>query len=299
VEIMNSTLTGVFDAIGAGYATRNLRVHHNVFDVRDDVLHLNAASWNVEFDHNKVLRAIAGGPSWSGPGNPPASLAGTVYIHHNVIDTSIPQRYGRWDPQGILDVDYLGPKGDGFATGRTFGMHSKDAVTGPAPWKIYHNTAIIAGDVSSGGAGHAYRIPYFDPAVPHEVYNNIFVQLSDEWILRGAGAGDGSQIHDGNLYWAPNLLSGTDLLEDLLVGTSEKDFSSLSKFVGSATWTATKSYYPPGWESSGIQADPRLDAGYFPDPNGPAASGAVDLSGKNWPGLAGEVFRGALAPKAP
>jgi hypothetical protein len=296
VEITNSTFSGVFDAIGGGAASTNLRVHHNVFDVRDDVLQLGSAGWNIEFDNNAVLRAVSGGPSWSGAGSPPASMAGTVYVHHNVIDTSLPQRYGRWDPQGLLGDKYQGPKGDGYATGRTFGSHSKDEITGPAPWKIYHNTAIVSDDVSNGGAGQAYRADYYDPAVPHEVYNNIFVQLSDEWLLRDARAADGSQIHDGNLYWAPNLLSGTDLFEDIWTGGIKDDFDSLADFVGSGAWAVTKTYYPPGWEASGVQADPQLDELFVPHPDGPAASGAVDLSGKNWPGLKGETFRGALAP---
>jgi len=296
VEIMHGSFTGVFDAIGANDEPSNLHVHHNVFDVRDDVLSLGSAGWNVEFDHNRVLRAHAGGPSWSGSGSPPAAMAGTVYIHHNVIDTSVPQRFGRWDPLGLLDHDFQGPAGDGFATGRTFGMHSMDAITGPAPWKIYNNTAIIADDVYNGGAGQAYRIPYFDREIPHEVYDNIFVQLSDEWVLRDARADDGSQIFDGNLYWAPNRQPGTHLLEDLWTGALKQDFGSLAQFLGSGACAATKSYYAPGWEASGIEADPRLDASFVPDPSGPAASGAVDLSDKHWPGATGEGYRGALAP---
>jgi hypothetical protein len=296
VEISNCSVTGVFDAIGAGDSPTNLRVHHNVFDVADDVLQLGSAGWGIEFDHNTVLRAHSGGPSWNGSGSPPAAMVGTIYIHHNVIDTSTPQRFGRWDPLGLLHPKYQGKLGDGFATGRTFGSHSKEGITGPSPWKIYHNTAIVADDVNNGGVGQTYRSPYVDPAVPHEVYNNIFVQLGDEWILREARTDDGSQIHDGNLYWAPNLLPGTDLLEDVASGIMEEDFASLAQFVGSIGWAATRAHYPPGWESSGLQVDPQLNASHAPHPAGPAATGALDLSGRRWPGAAGETFRGALPP---
>jgi hypothetical protein len=297
VEITNCSFVGVFDAIGASEAPANLRIHHNVFDdVRDDVLQLGSAGWNVEFAYNAVLSAHAGGPSWSGSGSPPPALAGTVYVHHNLIDTSLPKRYGRWDPQGLLHSKYQGPHGDGYATGRTFGSHSKEDVTGPAPWRIYHNTAIVGDDVDNGGAGQAYRVPWFDPSVPHEVYNNIFVQVADEWLLRDARAGDGSQIHDGNLYWAPARKAGTDLFEDIWLGTVDKNYPSLVAFKASGAWVATKAYYAPGWEASGVEADPQLDATFRPHPGGPAASGAVDLSGRDWPGLTGETFRGALAP---
>jgi hypothetical protein len=298
VEIVDSIFTGVFDGIGAADAPSNFHVHHNVFDVRDDVLHLSSAAWNIEFDHNTVIRAHAGGPSWGGAGKPPASATGTVYVHHNILDTSIAQRYGRWDPNGLLDDRFQGPHGDGFAAGRTFGMHDMSDITGPAPWKIYQNTAIIADDLYNGGAGAAYDISYFDATIPHEVYNNIFVQLADEWIVRDARAADGSQIHDGNLYWAPNRLPGTPLFYELWNGSSSDEYSSLAAFMGSSAWLATKSYYSKGWEWSGVEADPRLGAGYAPSATGPAATGAIDLTGKNWPGVTGERFRGAVAPAA-
>jgi len=295
VEIVNCSISGVFDAIGATGAPTNLAVHHSLFDVRDDVLHLGSAGWNIEFHHNQVLGAHAG-PSWSGSGSPPPGQAGTVWIHHNVIDASLPQRFARSDPQGLLDPDFQGPAGDGFATGRAFGMHSKSEITGPSPWKIYHNTLIVSDDVHNGGAGQAYRIEWFDPAVPHEVFNNIFVQVADEWLLRDARTTDGSQVFDGNLYWAPHRLAGTDLLEDLFDGSVEHDFGSLAQFVGSSAWAATRSYYAPGWETSGVEGDPQLNEAFVPRSGGLAAGGAVDLSGKGWPGLAGETFRGALAP---
>ena len=296
VDIGHCRLTGGFDAIDATGAPSHLRVHDCSFDARDDVLQLGTAGWAVEFDHNRTLRAHSGGPSWNGSGSPPAGQAGTIFIHHNVLDTTQPQRFGRADPRGLLDSKYQGPRGDGFATGRTFGSHSKDAATGPAPWKIYHNTALVNADVGNGGAGQAYELPQHDAAVPHEVVNNIFVQRGDQWLLRDARVDDGSQVHDGNLYWAPHRRPGTDLLEDLRLGHDELDFASLAAFLGSGVFNATQPAYAPGWESHGVEGDPRLDDQLRPSPTGPAASGAVDLSGKGWPGLTGETFRGALAP---
>ena len=39
-----------------------------------------------------------------------------------------------------------------------------------------------------------------------------------------------------------------------------------------------------------------LDKGFRPSEESPTATGAVNLTGKNWPGLQDETFRGALAP---
>jgi hypothetical protein len=86
-------------------------------------------------------------------------------------------------------------------TGRPFNSHTLDAVTGPDPWKIYHNTIQAAPDMDNEGVGAAYNLALYDPLDPQEVYNNIFIQTGDQWILRGARIGDGSQILDGNLYF--------------------------------------------------------------------------------------------------
>ncbi|NNC42741.1 MAG: hypothetical protein HKO03_05840, partial [Acidimicrobiia bacterium] len=296
VEIANSTFLGLMDGVDATDNPNNVRIHDSTFDVRDDAFKLGSAAWNIEFDHNTTLRAASAGPSWSGSGSPPAGMEGTVYVHHNILDSSQPLRFGRLDPLNLLDDKFDGPNGDGFTTGRAFGSHTTEGVTGPAPWKIYHNTVIGAADLNNRGAGSAYRYQPFDPATPHEVYNNIFVQLGDQWIVRDARVADGSQIHDGNLYWAPGRSTSTELFNRVDNSGTATDFQSLTEFTASTAWQATTGYYPPGWESSGVEADPRLDAELRPPTASAAATGAVDLSDKGWPGITGETYRGALSP---
>ena len=301
IEIMNSTFLGLFDAIGAGGAPHNVRIHHNLFDgIRDDVFQLGTAGYEIEFDHNVIVNAAAG-PSWHGSGKPPSGKIGTKYFHHNIIDCSTPQLYGRTDPQNLLGSKHQGPKGDGMASGRAFGSHAMSNLTGPDPWKIYHNTIVVMEDVDASPAGQTYVWNHSNPAFPHEVYNNIIINVGESntyrvAVGRGARVADGSQIHDGNLYSRPSARSGTPIFLEYQMGNSKASFNSLADFKSSSYWAATKAYYPPGWEASGIEADPKLDGSYSPSSNGPAASGAIDLSGKHWPGLVGETFRGAIPP---
>ncbi|MCE7910180.1 MAG: hypothetical protein DYG84_00330, partial [Candidatus Brocadia sp. AMX3] len=57
----------------------------------------------------------------------------------------------------------------------------------------------------------------------------------------------------------------------------------------------SKEYYSRGFEDAGVEADPHLDGNYYPDPNGPAADGAVPLP-TDWPGQDYGDYRGALPP---
>ena len=302
LEVRECRFEELFDAIDAPGRPQGLRVRASTFDtIRDEVLQLSSAGYDFEFAHNTCERVIAG-VSWDGNGAPPAAWRGTKYVHHNVIDASTPMLYGRNDPKGLLPQKWQGPNGDGMATGRAFGMHSSNQITAPDPWKIYHNTIVVGQDVDGRGAGQCYYIAPYDPANPHEVFNNIFVQTAPHPIAREARVHDGSQVFDGNLYFRSVPGQGVKLFTDFKNGSQEQDFSSLNAFLLSAYALKTQSKYGPGWENSGVQADPLLNNRYVPDPNGPAASGAIDLSQKGWPGLANETFRGALDPsenKAP
>jgi hypothetical protein len=295
IEITHSLFGGLFDAIDATDMPVDVKVRHSVFStVRDDVMEIGSAGHRVEFAFNRVVQAAAG-VSWSGSGAPPPGAVGTKYIHHNVIDTSALQLYARSDPKGYLPSKWFGPNNNGLATGRAFGTHETGSITGPDPWKIYHNTIIGGPDVDNDGVGHCYSFAS-DPANPHEVFNNVFVQTGDQQIARGARVHDGSQIMDGNVYHRPFVGARTPLLYVFADASRTQSFTSLAAFRSSGFLGSTRWYYAPGWEAAGVQADPRLGAGYRPDPGGPAASGAVDLGAKGWPGIVGETFRGALSP---
>lgn len=296
VVVRRSSFRGLFDAIDATDAPVGLEVSYCVFeDVRDDVLQLGTAGHDVEFAYN-LLRRVNVGPSWHGSGSAPAGSIGTKYFHHNVIDAARPQLYGREDPQGLLPSAWRGPAGDGFAVGRPIGLHESALATAPDPWKIYNNTFYLGADVDGGGAGQAYRLPFSDPANPHEVYNNVFVQVSDHHVLRRAHVADGSQRHDGNLYHRTVATPSRPLFALLENDFTSEDFDTLSGFLSSSLWGMTQAFYPPGWDASGVEGDPLLSAEHVPDPSGPAASGGVDLSATGWPGTSASTYRGARKP---
>jgi hypothetical protein len=297
VEIRNCRFTRLFDGIDAAGTPRKLRVHHCEFTtIRDDVIELSSGGHGIEFDHN-VIRTACVGISWLGNGAPPPAFRGTKYIHHNIIDTSTPQLYGRRDPGRLLPATWAGPLGDGMATGRAFGDHDTSSITGPDPWRIYHNTIVGRTDVDGQGTGASYIMAPSAPAVPHSVFNNIFVQADSTFVASRARVADGSQVFDGNIYHRPAPAPGTPLLHDYRDGTLSASFVDLAAFRASAFWSSTMAFYGPGWDAASVEGDPQLFPDYHPSQQGPAASGAVDLSWTGWPGLRAETFRGALAPR--
>jgi hypothetical protein len=184
-----------------------------------------------------------------------------------------------------------------MATGRPFNTHNTSSLAGADPWKVYQNTIVGGVDVDGDGLGVAYRFPPFDRDRPHEVCNNILVQTGDHWIARAARVADGSQVFDGNLYFRACRAPTTSLLEDYASDGSFFDFERLVDFKASKLWRATRACYPPGWEARGQERDPGLDASYRPLRDGPAGTGAVDLTQKGWPGVEPVAYLGALPPR--
>lgn len=296
LTVQNSRFTGLFDAIDSNGAPSDLAVHHCEFTtIRDDVFEIATAGHHVDFHHNTVRRAAAA-VSRNGSQAPPIGSAGTKYVHHNVLDTSTLQLYGRDDPQGLLPAKWRGPAGDGMATGLAFGTHDTSALNGPDPWRIYQNTIVGRADVDGEGFGIAYRFAPFTTAVPHEVHNNVFVQRGDQWIGRGARVDDGSQAFDGNIYHRAPSAPTTALFEDY-AGSSTQRFQSLVQFTTSSLWLASRAHYAPGWEASGAETDPGLDDNYRPAPTGVTATVGVDLSARGWPDGEPLPYRGAVAPR--
>ncbi len=296
VEIARCQVRAVFDGITATQRVTNLRVHHCRFDeIRDDVLQIGTAGEGLEFAYNVATRCYSG-VSRHGNGAPSATARETKFIHHNVIETATAQMVSRDDPRRLLPAKLRGPAGNGLGSGRPFGRHRLSSITGPDPWKIYHNTLIGTQDIDAGGLGVTYDLVPFDPAAPQEVFNNIFVQVADYHLVRDARTADGSMVMDGNLYYRVPATPAQPLLRRYANGTATRHFRTLEEFLGSAHWRASQAYYPPGWEASGAHGAPLLDALFRPKAGSPAAAGAVALAGRPWPGLAGETFRGALPP---
>ena len=293
VEITRSRFVDVFDGVVAvSKDLRDMRIHHNAFYTKDDALQLGTATSDIEFDHNLV---IGPGPSHHGTGD--AEHPGRKYFHHNVIDASRPILWGRDDPEEVLE-----PKRRGWRHHRPIGTHRGSTESMSDPWKIYHNTFLLGRDAGSGGVGMR---KWGDGAVAaiHEAYNNIVIQTEDEWAAMGQRAGGADEIYDGNLYFRLVERPQTPLFRNIKMHEQGEEFFSLDELRQSPLVAATRDFYPPGWESSGVEADPGLrdpaNGDYRPSPDGPAASGAIDLQDKPWPGVdTASSFRGAVDPKA-
>lgn len=284
ISITHSRFIDVFDGITAVGNPERLSVRNNEFDrVIDDALQLGTAAAHVEFAYNLVL-----GPGPSHHGSGPSRAPGTKYIHHNVIDARNDELYSR-----------VGEGKPGWRYHIVFPTHSMKSA-GPDPWKIYNNTIMFRRNTNNAGAGQERKGPRSGPV--HEVYNNIFVQHSDYRASRGAELSDGAEIFDGNLYHRNVPDARTPLFRSWRNGEETRSFASLAEFRSSSFAAVTRSYYPPGWEHAGVEADPILRnpdrRDYRPASGGPAAHGALDLGAKGWPGAHDDGFRGAIAPHA-
>lgn len=289
IEIRNSLFNKVFDGhVFDGY---NINIHHNTYSVLDDTVQIGTNSYEVEIHHNKIF-----GPGVSHNGRGDSSIApGTKYIHHNIIDATKPMLWGRHDPNGILRMSNTGWHGQ-----HPFPTHTGKGLGKGDPWKIYHNTILYDGTKHSGGAGHELWQGINSTGQAHEVYNNIFIQTSDNPIVDDqATTRDALQIYDGNLYFRTS--GNGPLFDQIKDGSGTHNYNSLSDFLASQTFVNSKKLYSPGWEASGIEADPELtdpdNGNYLPAFSGPAASGAVDISNLGFPGLKGDEFRGCTDPE--
>ncbi len=323
VTIRDCRVVRAMDAMliaGRANATRRgeeigLHVHHvrvlgcHFESLRDDIVHLGTDAYEIEFAWN-TSRKLAYGVSYQGSGEPPHGLRGRVFIHHNVFHC-VPIFCGR----GRVS------RGVKYVTRKALAMSHNDVCFGDNPRKIYHNTLVIETCRESDGArvpvervqpfhlppylGPCRDIPIEPgdfPRLAQEMFNNIVVIEGDHKVVQQVRAHLGREVLDGNLYWRDAAEPTGILMRVSFVNRrgieKPKAFHSLSAFQASRRPLAqTKELYPPGWEASGVEADPMLDAQYRPRADGPAASGAVDLSDRDWPGLSGEQHRGALAPR--
>jgi hypothetical protein len=296
IEIKNSTFRNVFDGIDAIGPIYNLHIHDNLFKgTRDDAITIGTSAYNVEVNNNKIIDSHVA-ISYAGTGS--TVQPGTKYIHHNVIDVSTSMLIWRDDPNNVGNQKIVGDDGMGWR--KPFGSHAGSGYGNGDPWKIYNNTIIGGRDYDYGGVSpHRYAKDDDNTTGQyHEVYNNIFFQICDGRLSRGAEIDDEWQIYDGNLYFR-NITDPNPTYNLFYVwtnSTTSKNFNSLAEFKADSFFIETQTHYSPGWENSGIEADPQLDENYRPAPNGPAATGAIDLAGKGWPGVDGSSYRGALSP---
>jgi hypothetical protein len=218
---------------------------------------------------------------------------GTNHFHHNVIHAT---------PYFSLRVSIDGglPVREARSAFATHNTEFQDAA--PSPWNVYNNTLVEV--VQDGGSLPGFNVQYSGVGTPihrHQVFNNIIEIVGVGQALGSLKVDTAAEVYDGNNYWRTNAQSPPYLLYPLN-GNTAHGFAKLDDFRSDAGYSsyrcATTSYYAPGWEAFGVEADPRLAHGFVPAFDGPAGSGAVSLGGFGLPGVDGRRYRGAIPPSS-
>jgi len=296
VRVTNTTLRQFFDGILAAPECHDVEVDHCTFDnIWDDAWQMYGRIYNVNFHHNLCLGA---GPSRDGAGaRTPSPQPGTVWIHHNVIDTTKHKVF--WYRNGR-------PDGFGDRESIPFSTHGPPSPPDqwPSPWKLYANTVVTSTSSANGNLGIAFfggDLPNQYPA-RHEVFNNIFVVHGGGIPLgRDFYSASGREVYDGNVYsgWDGKTAMWRFITTSAgVVGVAKgaAGLTSIAKLQATPARSDSQVYYPPGWEANGLEIDPRLDERYRPQSD-EVRRGAVDLTEAGWPGASGgSTWRGAVDP---
>ena len=279
-DIRGCLFRNSMDGVGVMDGSVGVSIIGNRFLVmRDDALDLRPGIADVEIAHN-LLWKVGSGVSMT---ETDADPLGHVYIHHNIIDTSIYQHGGRegnyreanWPTWTVLDP---------------FGSHGEDEA---AWWKVYNNTCVGR----KSGYENAPAGPHAIAGNPEKyVENNIFLMLDDRTIFRGDHASTGAH-YDGDVFH--RLASGPKpLFRDFGDGG---DYDTLAQF---------RSQSGTDWEMTGLEEDPELDmtaitgAVYdaptmwqrYTPANLHMFTQGASYQGLGWPETGHDFYRGAVAP---
>ena len=262
-----------FFQITTNNPVHDIQILNNRLAVRDDAMQIDGKNYDWEFAYNYA--------DYTGPGhhgaNQAAPVPGTKYVHHNVIDASVQQLWGRLGTEAAIN------ESEGLTGHMAFNRHSSNA---PDAWKIYNNTIVLAQPGEDQGAGEQRTGAVGDE--PHEFYNNIVVMTEDWYLSRGRKEPD-LDNYDNNMYWRTSQTDTQPLFYK--VGTDERHYDDLAALQQGF----------PRWEQNSIEADPKFLSLEKRDltlaADSPALTMAKDLSGFGWPGTEdSEPYIGAVQP---
>jgi hypothetical protein len=295
IKVLNCFIES-FDGILMTSSTNHTLIvkHCTFFRCDDDGIQLGSKAYNSEFAYNKVITSAGAGHHGTGQADEPVK-----WFHHNIYDNTVLRMICRHDPL-LKRSDQHGMMGLNIIPTHT----GENA--GTDPYKFYNNTIIIRDPYAASLLlGRWGQVPQnYTPEFAHEVLNNILVQeywmKQSVYVTRNARVLDGGEVYDGNCWHTKTDNQMRIWLDARDEENASKIFRRIIDLHADPYWDMTKVHYPPGWEASGTQADPQLDAGYFPQTAGMLEGGSgipnpVDLSGKGWPGYDGN-YRGAIPP---
>jgi hypothetical protein len=298
VEVVNCLFDEFFDGILAPSpldvpAAHHVEIHRTTFNqIWDDAWQMTGQLSRIDFHHNFCYGA---GPSLDSSGtSKPNPEAGTVYIHHNVIDTT--KRLVFWGR--------IGAPGAGMYEAIPCSRHSGAPNDYTWPRKFYYNTIVTGQTLGTHPyvGWDSFGAEAATSEATHEVYNNIFNVIDGRPGGRDFYSASGREIYDGNVYWfyrenSPSRFTSPWQRLHMSTGIAKPPLLDVTQLQASQAFRDSKTYYAPGWEFSGLSEDPQLDSAYKPQ-NPHCQTGAVDLTTKNWPGTetSYEAWRGAIQP---
>jgi hypothetical protein len=300
--------------IAAGDTDGNydIEIGYNAIEVIDDMTQLNQVA-HEHIHHNFIVGPLMG----CGGDTPPAG--NRYHLHHNIC---VLTRWRAWRETKMWSWTLYTPHSP--QNGRNY--------------RIYHNTFVFTNPRRESTSPNTSNMSpgvngLRNPQSPEfqNIMNNICVVVNRDppgpnalgtgtmgWMGQFSVNDTATRGRmDGNAYFRTFFdgLSGGFLFGSVThSGGNSQNFATLAGFKASAHFTASKSLYTPGWENSGIEADPQFQGGsvmfthegreaapadYIPQ-NPAYHTGAINLGsgGLNLglPGYTHQAWRGALDP---
>lgn len=291
IFITNCSFKSIFDGIDIIDKVSHVRITKCFFEkIQDDCLQLGSATYNIEVDHNFVKDSFT---AFSRHGSGKCENPGSKFFHHNIIDSRTRFLAGRKDPLKGLKSTMHDFDGSPWVYRSPISQHNYFD-TKVDPWKIYNNTFLFGRSINRYGAGHTLNSIECDSLVPHEVYNNVFWQIHDGEIARGANMDGGCERYDGNLYFRSTENPEIPMFFQFKNGKDKMNFYSLNDLRKSTAFDVAKEYYSTEWDKVSISSDPEINDNYVPTKGSPCLQNSVTLP-PTWPGVDDtDHYRGAV-----
>jgi hypothetical protein len=312
--VQNCEFFGCLIPIWAGGAgCTGWKILNNEFRrCRDDCVDYDVRTANMEIAYNWVHDRSQWFIGFSGPAGTSPSPQSSIYVHHNLVDISTPYLYQR---TGTGEANTAPAPGTAMSGERLWLGHLGGNPPAGVLLRVYHNTFVVnwSDPVDRKGVGITPNRGWPAPAagISHDVFNNIFVQCGQR-PLEGFFAVYKQNKIDGNC-WHRAVRSSQPFFSEVFRSDGDNsDYADLAAAKDDREMIkASETFYAPGFEASGIQANPQFAGGspqgahefssraaYVPR-NGQVTAGAVKLVGKGFPGpqdSSYQAWRGALDP---
>jgi len=210
-----SSLSNAWMGVNLGTGDGLFVRHNAVAWMHDDGVVIQGSSTaNVEVAHNEIIDSYAG---LTLVPNGLSSVAGSHFLHHNLVDLTRHLEHGGSLEQRAPRMAQRRETPDQaavYAVGRAhYAVHAHPPRSTPV--RVYNNTFITRQPVVDARTSVVSLIASDHPSVPSTYLNNLFVQQTPgqsvvnnhEAVI--SEAGQLSQVSDANLFYRPPLPAGS------------------------------------------------------------------------------------------